>query len=193
MQMSCMNRIYLWQGHTIMGEPDAKENLGDTEVPYEIFINYLRDLAVSSYRSAIYSTFVIFMLSNILLCVLPLMANPITGFFFNWDIIVFTGLISITYYITIATHSAMRWQSSWRVVEYLPTSQICLNSSCKRKMAISYRFLVVNFLPENIVQLRSYSASVTRYLNSKIADACSTCTLSARTSSDQYMFKFKSV
>ena len=65
MQMSCMNRIYLWQGHTIMGEPDAKENLGETEVPYEIFINYLRDLALSSYRFSIYSTVVIFILRNV--------------------------------------------------------------------------------------------------------------------------------
>lgn len=39
----------LFQGSTALGQPLEKITLGNTQVPYEIFIEYLRGLGETSY------------------------------------------------------------------------------------------------------------------------------------------------
>jgi len=42
--------LIAFQAHTIMGNPDQIVDLGYTEIPFEIFWEHLRKLAVTTYR-----------------------------------------------------------------------------------------------------------------------------------------------
>jgi len=44
----------MFQGGTILGVPDSTVNLGDTEVPRDLFLEYLSSLRESTYRSVFF-------------------------------------------------------------------------------------------------------------------------------------------
>ncbi len=38
------------QGGTIMGQPDQVENLGNTQIPFDVFMQYLQEQAQSDFQ-----------------------------------------------------------------------------------------------------------------------------------------------
>lgn len=46
---------YPFQGGTILGTPDSIEDMGITQVPYEMFHSYLGQLAANNFRYLLHS------------------------------------------------------------------------------------------------------------------------------------------
>lgn len=42
--------IFFFQGTTVLGNPTKIETIGDTFIPYQVFKDYLRGLAESTFR-----------------------------------------------------------------------------------------------------------------------------------------------
>ena len=42
--------VYIFQCGTILGQPDIKHTVGQTQIPYDIFIDYLMDLSKTTFR-----------------------------------------------------------------------------------------------------------------------------------------------
>lgn len=42
--------IFLLQGGTILGQPDQTVDLGRTEIPFDMFMDFLHELSTSTFR-----------------------------------------------------------------------------------------------------------------------------------------------
>jgi hypothetical protein len=42
--------FFIWQASTVLGNPTQIEKIGETFIPYQVFKDYLRGLAESTFR-----------------------------------------------------------------------------------------------------------------------------------------------